>query len=175
MRRLEKGPKQSPYPVPTMTPLHGLLCAVSEELSDIPLYYKLPDLCKVLHCSSPPMEKFQAAIVNAGYRVSGQHKEPQAVKTDAPNRVIWDIMRSWIRDNPISVKHMKEGSVIEKILTVEPEKKIDFTIPDGFAKRKKAQRFPMNPAKNWGPKARAVGKRKQSSEAEGSGPVKVKP
>ena len=174
VKRLEDGPPQSPHPVPTKKPLHGLMCAVSEELSDVPLYYKLPDLCKVLHCAAPTMDKFQAAIINAGYRVSGQHKEPQAIKTDAPNRVIWDIMRAWIKDNPISSKHMKDGSTIKKILSVEPENNIDFSIPDGFAKRKKAQRFPMNPTKNWGPKARAVGKRKQPNEADGSCPSKQK-
>lgn len=80
--------------------LHGLLTMVSEELNDVPLYYVLPDLCHTLGCSTPPMKMFKAALLNAGYRVSGYHKEPQAVKTDAPNHVVWDILRVWCKDNP---------------------------------------------------------------------------
>lgn len=158
IKRLEND--ASPFTVPTKTPMHGLLTSVSEELSDVPLYYKLPDLCKTLHCANPPMDRVKAALINAGYRVSGQHKEAQALKTDAPNRFIWDMFRTWIKDHPVSEKHLTEGSTAQKILSVEPEHEVDFTIPKDFAKRKKACRFPMNPEKNWGPKPRATGKRK---------------
>jgi tRNA (guanine26-N2/guanine27-N2)-dimethyltransferase len=41
----------------------------------------------------------EAAIRNLGYRVSGYHKEPQAIKTDAPDGVVWDIIREWHRQN----------------------------------------------------------------------------
>lgn len=80
--------------------IHGLLTSVSEELNDVPLYYVLPDLCHTLGCSTPPMKKFKAALINAGYRVSGYHKEPNAVKTDAPNHVVWDILRVWCKEHP---------------------------------------------------------------------------
>mmetsp|Transcript_18145 Transcript_18145/g.26963 ORF Transcript_18145/g.26963 Transcript_18145/m.26963 type:complete len:568 (-) Transcript_18145:785-2488(-) len=158
IKRLEND--ISPFTVPTKTRMHGLLSSVSEELSDVPLYYKLPDLCKTLHCANPPMDSVKAALINAGYRVSGQHKEPQALKTNAPNRFIWDMLRVWIKDHPVSEKHLTEGSTAQKILSVEPVHEVDFTVPKDFAKRKKACRFPMNPEKNWGPKPRATGKRK---------------
>lgn len=32
-----------------------------------------------------------------GYRVSISHTSANAVKTDAPNSVLWDIMRSWVK------------------------------------------------------------------------------
>ena len=32
---------------------------------------------------------YRSAIVNAGYRVSQFHKDPMAVKTDAPGQVVW--------------------------------------------------------------------------------------
>mmetsp|Transcript_17855 Transcript_17855/g.21815 ORF Transcript_17855/g.21815 Transcript_17855/m.21815 type:complete len:475 (-) Transcript_17855:25-1449(-) len=35
----------------------GILVAVSEEVPDVPLFYCLPSLCKVLRCSVPPMAK----------------------------------------------------------------------------------------------------------------------
>ncbi len=80
--------------------LHGLLTSVSEELNDVPLYYVLPDLCHTLGCQTPPLKTFKAALINAGYRVSGYHKEPQAIKTDAPNHVVWDILREWCKEHP---------------------------------------------------------------------------
>ena len=110
-----------------------------------------------MRCSCPSLDVFKSAIINGGYRVSGQHKEPQAIKTDAPNRFIWDIMRSWIKENPINEKNRKD--IIEKILSIEPRYNIDFTVSEEISIRKKATRFPMNPEKNWGPKHRAVGRR----------------
>ena len=31
-----------------------------------------------------------------GYRVSISHTHANAIKTDAPNSVLWDIMRCWV-------------------------------------------------------------------------------
>ena len=94
--------------------LHGLLTMASEELNDVPLYYVLPDLCHTLGCSVPPMKLFKAALVNAGYRVSGYHKEPQAIKTDAPNSVVWDILRAWCKDNPPKRNSKKQDNKRKK-------------------------------------------------------------
>ena len=153
--------------------LEGLLTVVSEEL-EVPLYYTLPDLCHVLNCCCPPMAQFKAAIVNAGYQASGYHKDPQAIKTDAPNRIVWDVMRAWCKANPpkISKKKQKkleacehggaskQPSAADKILGVEPSIEVDFTVPK-VRNEKKVSRFPQNPEKNWGPKKAASGKRKR--------------
>lgn len=40
------------------------------------------------------------ALEAAGYRTSGMHKEPLAVKTNAPDAAVWDVLRCWARDNP---------------------------------------------------------------------------
>jgi len=157
--------------IATKKRLHGLLTAVSEELPDVPLFYTLPDLSSCLHVTCPPMKKIQAALVNAGYRVSAYHKEPQAIKTDAPNQVIWDILRAWCKEHPppANTKKAKKESIEtkQKILGVEPSIDVDFTVPKGLEERKKAQRFPQNPEKNWGPKPRASGrKRKAESDHE---------
>jgi len=92
----------------TKNRLLGLLTSASEELSDVPLYYTLPDLSRTLSVTTPPMNQFRSALQNAGYRVSGYHKEPHAVKTDAPNSVVWDIMRVWCQT------HKKEESTTTK-------------------------------------------------------------
>lgn len=158
--------------VATRRRLQGLLTSVSEEL-DTPLYYTLPGLCQSLRCSSPPLRAFKGAIVNAGYKVSGYHKDPNAVKTDAPGHVVWDIMRAWVEENPLQ-KKPAEGSVAEKILAIDRTlKEIDWSVPKSLKKqesgtaananngkkKKKISRFPLNPEKNWGPKRAATGKR----------------
>ena len=37
-------------------------------------------------------------------RVSGSHATPLAIKTDAPNEVLWDILRCWVKDHPVNIK-----------------------------------------------------------------------
>jgi tRNA (guanine26-N2/guanine27-N2)-dimethyltransferase len=94
--------------------LHGLLTVCSEELPDAPLYYVLPKLSHTLGCSTPPIDKFKSALINAGYRVSGYHKEAQAIKTNAPNSVVWDIMRAWCKENPPNPKSKNKQNKTKK-------------------------------------------------------------
>lgn len=42
----------------------------------------------------------RGALEAAGYRTSGMHNERLALKTDAPDAAVWDVLRCWIRDNP---------------------------------------------------------------------------
>jgi tRNA (guanine26-N2/guanine27-N2)-dimethyltransferase len=101
---------------PTKERLHGLLTTISEELVDVPLYYTLPGLCKTLHCSSLRMSQMQGALHAAGYHASQFHKEPDAIKTDAPNDVVWDIMRCWVKKHPI---HKKVNPIHLSFLSIE--------------------------------------------------------
>lgn len=80
--------------------LHGLLTMCSEELPDAPLYYVLPNLCHTLGCESPALNAVKSALISAGYSVSGYHKEPSAIKTDAPSSIVWDVLRAWCKDHP---------------------------------------------------------------------------
>ena len=178
------------YPLHTATTLHGLLVSVSEELPDVPLYHTLTNLCRSVNIPTIPMTTFRAALVNAGYRVSAYHKEPQAIKTNAPNHVVWDVVRAWCKDHPPQKgkekkKHGKRESsgesdggasnsephlnVAAMILSKELDTKVDFTVPRGFGERKKARRYALNPEANWGPKKAASGKNKrklQGSDTE---------
>ena len=167
------------HPLHTATTLHGLLVSVSEEIPDVPLYHLLPSLCSAVNSCTIPTQTFRAALVNAGYRVSAYHKEPNAVKTDAPNHVVWDVVRAWCKEHPpakrkASKKHRKgeapgtnapdktpQMDVAEKILSNEMRTEIDFAIPEGFGQRKKATRWALNPEANWGPKKAASGKNKR--------------
>jgi tRNA (guanine26-N2/guanine27-N2)-dimethyltransferase len=155
--------------IATRKRLLGLLTTVSEEL-DTPLYYTVPDLARVLSCSCPPLQKAKAALINAGYLVSGFHKEPEALKTNAPPHVVWDILRAWAKENPPK-KALSEDSAGAKIMNSSPTIEVDFTIPESMLQKNQEKgnikRFPQNPQKNWGPKRKAVGIQRGESEEQG--------
>ncbi|KAK9683109.1 hypothetical protein RND81_10G117300 [Saponaria officinalis] len=134
----------------------GLLTNISEELPDVPLFLCLHNLCGTLKCTSPSAVMFRSAVLNAGYRISGSHITPLALKTDAPMSVIWDIMRCWVKDHPIKPHSPDEpGSVI---LSKEPEVHANFTRAVASLSKsqlKKVARFLPNPQRHWGPKLRA--------------------
>ncbi|KAG7399017.1 tRNA methyltransferase 1 [Phytophthora boehmeriae] len=143
---------------PTKDRLHGLLTTISEELVDAPLHYTLPGLCKTLHCTNPRMAQIQGAIRHAGYEASQFHKIPDAIKTTAPNDVIWDIMRCWVKKHPLNKNRDGQESAGNRILAKEPKIEANFSSRRPCPNDKtKALRFPLNPEPNWGPKARAVG------------------
>lgn len=172
--------------------LHGLLTSCTEELPDAPLYYLLPNLSHTLGCSTPPTDKFKSALINAGFKVSGYHKDATAVKTDAPSSVVWDVMRAWCKEHPPKPKSKKKENKRkkrrkdgkqpdaeeeqekrdeplypgEKILAKEQSTEIDFTIASEIANKTKALRFPMNPEANWGPKKAASGYKRKSDEED---------
>lgn len=154
----EKGP----FEPGTKTRIHGMLTAVSEELPDVPLFYRLPDLCEALHCASPRLPAVKAALINAGYRVSHFHKDPDALKTNAPPNVLWDVLRCWVKDHPVNPKRLQPGSLAHTLLSKEPELRADFSLPKELRPRavKKAKRFAPNPEDHWGPKRRATGIKK---------------
>ncbi|OQR66269.1 tRNA (guanine(26)-N(2))-dimethyltransferase-like, partial [Tropilaelaps mercedesae] len=81
----------------TLRRMQGIVNVISEELLDVALHYTQEKLSQVLRTDTVPMIKLRSAIINAGYRVSSSHTNRTSVKTDAPHRVVWDIMRYWIK------------------------------------------------------------------------------
>ena len=156
----------------------GILTSISEELKDVPFHYSLPDLAACVHIVTPPMIDFKSALHNLGYRSSQFHHNPDAVKTDAPPKVVWDVIRALAKITPpLGSSRKKTSEAAKAILQKELTTEIDFTIPTSFAERKDVARFPMNPESNWGPKARA-GKTKRGEknddETLDNGPQKKK-
>lgn len=139
--------------------LEGMLSVVEEELDDIPLYYKLDRLSSLMGVSTMPVLTFSSAFLNAGYRLSQSHVKPSCFKTDAPQSFVWDILRAWGKDKPVTEKQLKEGSISSKLLSKPISSTIDFTIhpdanPDSRQKRK--CRYQINPIKFWGPGIRSI-------------------
>uniref|UniRef100_A0A8C2A2X5 tRNA (guanine(26)-N(2))-dimethyltransferase n=1 Tax=Cyprinus carpio TaxID=7962 RepID=A0A8C2A2X5_CYPCA len=84
--------------------IEGVLSMVTEELQDIPLYYVLDHLSSTVHCNTPSMLQFRSALLHAGYSVSLSHACKNAVKSDAPAEVLWDIIRCWVSDHHTLLK-----------------------------------------------------------------------
>lgn len=136
----------------------GVLNVVEEELQDVPLFYSLDRLHNIVHIPACAMVKFRSAILNAGYRVSYSHTCKDSVKTDAPPDVLWDIIRTWAKENPPGKKGQAENTPAKAILSKDITMKISFekhptANPD--SREKRLTRFQINPQPHWGPKARA--------------------
>lgn len=147
--------------------IQGIFNVIKEELPDVPLYYVLDSLASTLRCSAPSQNAFRSAILNAGYKVSYSHAEKNSVKTNAPMSLLWDVLRSWVKKNPINDRHMTDGSVVKEILSKEPLASIEFdfhaqAIPD--SKKMGLLRWQKNPQPEWGPKTRA--KKSNETQAE---------
>ncbi|EMP37224.1 N(2),N(2)-dimethylguanosine tRNA methyltransferase [Chelonia mydas] len=142
----------------TQDRIQGVLSMVTEELSDVPLYYTLDCLSSTIHCNTPSLLQFRSALLHAGYRVSLSHACKNAIKTDAPPSALWDIMRCWERIHPVKRERLSDTSPAFHILSVEPTLQASFTIREDANPKSRKQglkRFQENPEAYWGPKARA--------------------
>ncbi|XP_036598028.1 tRNA (guanine(26)-N(2))-dimethyltransferase [Trichosurus vulpecula] len=151
----------------TSARIRGVLSMVTEELPDVPLYYTLDQLSSTIHCNTPSLLQLRSAVLHAGYRVSLSHACKNAVKTDVPPSVLWDIMRCWEKENPVKRERLSETSPAFHILKVEPRFQANFSIRDDAnpsSRQLGLQRFQANPEANWGPKARARSGGKASLE-----------
>ena len=156
--------------IATRERLHGLLTSCSDELPDAPLYYLLNQIASCANISVPPIFEIKSALVNAGYRASGHHREALAIKTNAPSSVFWDVIRGWVKRRPTD-KPPTPGSAAEKIFGVEPSFEADFSRPWSISQTKEkfanTKRFPGNPERNWGPKPKAFhGQKRKSTDDE---------
>ncbi|KAJ8001681.1 hypothetical protein DPEC_G00171980 [Dallia pectoralis] len=138
--------------------IEGMLSMVTEELPDVPLYYTVDNLSSTVRCSTPPLLQFRSALLHAGHRVSLSHACKNALKTNAPPRVLWDIMRCWEKSNPVKRERLSESSPAHHILNIEPILQACFDVREDanpHSRRRHLTRFQENPEPNWGPKARA--------------------
>jgi tRNA (guanine26-N2/guanine27-N2)-dimethyltransferase len=133
--------------------VRGLLTAISEEHGDLVLHYRLPQLCKGLKLEPVPLKQFRGTLAALGYRVSHFHREPEAIKTDAPNHVVYDLMRLWAKERP--PKNTPLPGLLSKEISLKRD--LQWVTEEEVARSSKVPRFLPNPEANWGPKARARG------------------
>lgn len=137
--------------------IEGVLNVVHEEL-DVPLYYTLDRLMSIVRCHTPSMLMFRSALLNAGYNVSYSHANKISIKTNAPNEVIWDIVRAWEKEHPIKREKLATDSPGLNILNTPSNTEVSFTIhtlANPASRQKHLSRFQQNPTVNWGPGTRS--------------------
>ena len=110
----------------------------------------------------------RSAILNAGYQVSTSHARQDAIKTNAPQTVIWDIMRAFAEQSPTTratTERLNTDSPYYRLLTKQSTTTVDFTEHpewESEARKNKLIRFMANPHARWGPLGKATTKKKRS-------------
>lgn len=57
-----------------------------------------------------------SALLNGGYEVSRSHASAGSLKTNAPRSFVFDIVREWIKTNPVTMDNVKDGSLAFRLL-----------------------------------------------------------
>lgn len=133
--------------------LYGMLNVINEELLDVPLYYCLHRLCRVVQCPMPTMKVFRSALLNGGFRVSYSHANKNSLKTDAPNGFLWDILREW-RKRETCKNELTEEKPGFAIINKETNRVVSFDIHEQAeppSKERQLLRYQVNPEAYWGP------------------------
>ncbi|XP_063884273.1 tRNA (guanine(26)-N(2))-dimethyltransferase-like isoform X2 [Scylla paramamosain] len=136
----------------------GVISMMEEELPDVPLYYVLDRLARVASINLCKMVQFRSALLNAGYRVSLSHADPASLKTDAPPRVVWDVVRAWERQQPARKAPLPADHPARVILQQDIGTEVNFDLHPSAnpeSRKKELLRFQVKPEKFWGPKSRA--------------------
>jgi tRNA (guanine26-N2/guanine27-N2)-dimethyltransferase len=91
-------------------------------------------------------------LLSTGYQVTQSHACVQAIKTNAPPQVVWDVMRQWCKQNPLKGTQ-STTSPSHIILSQEPGIAVDFNASAYNPVSTKFQlvRYQQNPTANWGP------------------------
>ncbi|EDO06522.1 N2N2-dimethylguanosine tRNA methyltransferase family protein [Babesia bovis T2Bo] len=122
----------------------GTLSAISEEIDGAPLYYNIPYHCQRWKLTTISPVVFKSCLEKLGYRASHFHREPQSLKTDAPNKVVMDIIRQHAIDHSKTTDHPFFKTPIQTT-------GIDLSEPEQTVKKSVA-RWLQNPTSHWGPK-----------------------
>lgn len=158
----------------TLKRIEGVLTVIHEEL-DMPLYYNLDRLMSIVRCQVPPMLMFRSALLNAGYKVSYSHASETSIKTDAPNDIIWDIVRAWEKEHPVKREKLAVDSPAARILNASSTTDISLAMhpfANPISRQKHLSRFQQNPTVNWGPGVRSRTRVNLENTAEDSKKVR---
>ncbi|CAE6354738.1 unnamed protein product [Rhizoctonia solani] len=161
--------EENPGKYGTEQRMKGMLTVASEEL-DVPFYFTPSRLSGFFHCNSPPLEHVASALLHKGYEISRSHACAGSLKTTATRAQVYDIIRSWVKLNPVKMENVKDGSPTKKLLSKEPTEEANFSRhPQAISRASqiKLVRYQQNPAPNWGPGSRPnASKRKREDGAE---------
>jgi tRNA (guanine26-N2/guanine27-N2)-dimethyltransferase len=88
-----------------------------------PFYFLPAYIAGRMHCITPPENALRGALVGLGYRVTRSHCKPGSIKTDAPWKVIWHVMREFVRQrSPVVESNIKPSSPAYRLLRLDRKK-----------------------------------------------------
>ena len=101
-----------------------------------------------------------SALLNGGYTASRSHAVAGSIKTDAPRSFVHDVIREWIKEHPVKMANVKDGSPAKVLLAKEMRHEVSLKHHPDAGRRLlddvKVVRYQMNPQANWGPARAAV-------------------
>ncbi|EAN32808.1 N2-dimethylguanosine tRNA methyltransferase family protein [Theileria parva strain Muguga] len=122
--------------------IRGLLTTINEEV-DVPLYYSISDLCQIWSLTTISPILFKGVLRGLGYKASNFHRDPNSIKTNAPNQVVMDIIRTHAKNTSKTSNHSFFSKPIQTV-GIDLDMKV--------AKVKDVPRWFPNPTSHWGPK-----------------------
>ncbi|SPO36332.1 related to N2,N2-dimethylguanosine tRNA methyltransferase [Pseudozyma flocculosa] len=153
--------ERDPSAFNTARRIHGMVSTASSELPEHPFYFTPPKVSGLFHCVSPPLDKVVSALVSAGHDVSRSHASAGSIKTSATRAQVYDVIRAWIKSNPVRMDKIKESDPANRLLAKEAQRDYDFDATDNARVKEvlgeKMMRYQENPQANWGPGTAAKG------------------
>ena len=147
---------QPEYPYLTVwDKMRALLFGLRQELVDVPLFYSFPSLMGNVKSNECKLKQFRSQIIRLGYRVSHSHRDPSAIKTDAPQSVVFDILRLWARKAGARPKDIAAQKILNKQVDQNVSDVVDFDMIVEENAKRVVPMFLPNPEANWGPKKAA--------------------
>lgn len=139
-------------------------CARAEINS--PFYFDMSLLTGIVKSTCLPRALIVTQLEKLKFEVSVSHTKAGMVKTNAPVEALWDLVRVWYFSE--NKKIPENEGVAKKILSAEPKfqvtNEIDPDIRSRILQEKKIYKFYDNPTSNFGPKAAANTKSKNSKK-----------
>jgi tRNA (guanine26-N2/guanine27-N2)-dimethyltransferase len=107
-----------------------------EQEVEAPLYFSPAKMASLFNAICPPLHTFgcvspsspanphlsrscSSALLNGGFSISRSHAVPGSIKTNAPRTFVHDIIREWIKTNPVKMGNVKDGSPAKVLLAKE--------------------------------------------------------
>ncbi|KPV73149.1 uncharacterized protein RHOBADRAFT_38776 [Rhodotorula graminis WP1] len=139
--------------------IKGMLTVALNEC-EAPLYFSPAKMASLFNAVCPPISTYGSALLNAGYTASRSHAVAGSIKTNAPRSFVHDVIREWIKEHPVKMSNVKDGSPAKVLLAKEMRHEVSLKQHPDAGRRLlddvKVVRYQMNPQANWGPARAAV-------------------
>ncbi|KWU41274.1 N2,N2-dimethylguanosine tRNA methyltransferase [Rhodotorula sp. JG-1b] len=139
--------------------IKGMLTVALSE-TEAPLYFSPSKMASLFNATCPPISTFGSALLNAGYEISRSHAVAGSIKTNAPRTFVHDVIREWIKTNPVMMKNVKDGSPAKSLLAKEQTHEVSLAhnpkVTGALLDNIKLVRYQINPQANWGPARAAI-------------------